>query len=80
MHLLVEYPPTVQISILANSPKPVSIRILGKEFPRYISKFLWKGHLWSPSYFAGSCRGAPLSVISERSMSTLIGQFFRFNY
>ncbi|MDA8400099.1 MAG: transposase, partial [Actinomycetota bacterium] len=30
-----------------------------------ISKFLCKGHLWSPSYFAGSCGGAPLSVISD---------------
>ncbi|MEU3458054.1 transposase, partial [Micromonospora sp. NPDC006766] len=23
------------------------------------------GHLWSPSYFAGSCGGAPLAVIRE---------------
>ncbi len=65
VHLLVEYPPTVQISILVNIPKRVSARILGKEFSRNISKFLWKGHIWSPLYFAGSCRGAPLSVISE---------------
>nr|WP_276978247.1 IS200/IS605 family transposase [Ferrimicrobium acidiphilum] len=63
--LLVEYPPTVQISILVNSLKGVSARILRKEFPRHISKFLCKGHLWSPSYFAGSCGGAPLSVISD---------------
>ncbi|MHB8289063.1 MAG: IS200/IS605 family transposase [Acidimicrobiales bacterium] len=33
VHLLVEYPPTVQISILVNLPKRVSARILGKEFP-----------------------------------------------
>ena len=65
VHLLVQYPPTVQISILVNSLKCVSARILRKEFPRHISKFLCKGHLWSPSYFAGSCGGAPLSVISE---------------
>ncbi|MCV6592706.1 MAG: transposase, partial [Silicimonas sp.] len=24
-----------------------------------------QGVLWSPSYFAGSCGGAPLSVIAE---------------
>ena len=23
------------------------------------------GHLWSPSYFAVSCRGAPLSIIKQ---------------
>ncbi|MGF1575644.1 MAG: transposase, partial [Cyanophyceae cyanobacterium] len=22
-------------------------------------------HLWSPSYFAGSCRGAPIKVVRE---------------
>ncbi|MHB8290380.1 MAG: transposase [Acidimicrobiales bacterium] len=55
----------MQISILVNLPTRVSARILRKEFPRHVSKFLWKGHLWSLSYFAGSCRGVPLSVISE---------------
>ncbi|MDA8398493.1 MAG: hypothetical protein M0008_00300 [Actinomycetota bacterium] len=25
------------------------MRILCKEFPRHISKFLWKAHFWSPS-------------------------------
>ncbi|MDW9481965.1 IS200/IS605 family transposase, partial [Sinorhizobium meliloti] len=24
---------------------------------------LWGGHLWSPSYFAASCGGAPLEII-----------------
>lgn len=65
VHLLVQYPPTVQISILVNSLKGVSARILRKEFSRHITKFLWGGHLWSPSYFAGSCGGAPLSVIAD---------------
>jgi len=26
------------------------------------SKKLWGGALWSPSYFAGNCGGAPISV------------------
>jgi len=65
VHLLVQYPPTVQISILVNSLKAVSARILRKEFPTHIHKFSWGGHFWSPSYFAGSCGGAPLSVIAE---------------
>gem|GEM_PF-2643345 len=28
-----------------------------------IQKGLWGGSLWFPSYFAGSCGGAPLTVI-----------------
>ncbi|MFF3359742.1 transposase, partial [Streptomyces sp. NPDC002917] len=26
---------------------------------------LWGDHFWSPSYFAASCAGAPLSIIKE---------------
>ncbi|MCR4623317.1 MAG: transposase, partial [Alphaproteobacteria bacterium] len=26
---------------------------------------LWAGSLWSPSYFAGSCGGAPISVLRQ---------------
>lgn len=62
VHLLVEYPPKVQLSKLINSLKGVSSRHLRKEFPD-IYRYLWKGALWSPSYFAGSCGGANLSVI-----------------
>ena len=30
-----------------------------------IRKALWKNSLWSPSYFASSCGGAPLSILQE---------------
>ena len=30
-----------------------------------IKKKLWKGALWSPSYFAGSCGGAPIEIIRQ---------------
>ena len=33
-----------------------------KGFPEVTDK-LWAGHLWSPSYFAASCGGAPLEII-----------------
>ena len=65
VHLLVEYPPTVQVSRLVNSLKGVSSRLLRKHsFPEVTSK-LWGGHLWSPSYFAASCGGAPLDVVKK---------------
>ena len=65
VHLLVHYPPTVRLSTLVNSLKGVSSRILHKEFPAHIGRYLYKGRLWSPSYFAGSCGGAPLSIIAQ---------------
>ena len=30
-----------------------------------IRKALWKNSLWSPSYFASSCGGAPLNILQE---------------
>jgi putative transposase len=64
VHLLVNYPPKVQISKLVNSLKGVSSRLIRKEFPE-IQKHYYKGVLWSPSYFAASCGGAPVSIIKN---------------
>ncbi|MFI6451478.1 IS200/IS605 family transposase [Streptosporangium amethystogenes] len=65
VHLLVHYPPKVALSTLMNSIKGVSARLLRKEYPAHIRTYLWGGHFWSPSYFAASCGGAPLSIIKE---------------
>jgi putative transposase len=65
VHLLVHYPPTVTLSKLVNSLKGVSARYLRQEFSSHLSRYLWGGHLWSPSYFAGSCGGPPLAVVKE---------------
>ncbi len=64
VHLLVNYPPKIAISKLVNSLKGVSSRLLRKEFPQLHNRF-YKGVLWSPSYFAGSCGGAPISIIRQ---------------
>lgn len=65
VHLLVTYPPTVEISKLVNSLKGVSYRILRKEFGEQLRRYLWGEHLWSPSSFAGSVGGAPISVLRQ---------------
>jgi putative transposase len=65
VHLLVHYPPKVAVSKLVGSRKGVSARRLRQEYPDHIRKYLWGAHFWSPSYFAASCGGAPLSVIKE---------------
>lgn len=64
VHLLVEYPPKVPVSAMVNSLKGVSSRLLRKERTD-IQKHYWKGKLWSPSYFASSCGGAPVSIVRQ---------------
>ncbi len=65
VHLLINYPPKVSVSKLVNSLKGVSSRLIRKKHYSSIQKSLWGGSLWSPSYFAGSCGGAPLSSIRK---------------
>ena len=65
VHLLVVYPPKVSVSALVNSLKGVSSRMLTKEFGALHPWFKRKGVLWSPSYFAGSVGGAPISVLKQ---------------
>jgi putative transposase len=64
VHLLVEYPPKLAVSSLVNSLKGVSSRLLRLERPDIEHRY-WKGVLWSPSYFAASCGGAPISIIRQ---------------
>jgi len=65
VHLLVEYPPKVAVSKLVNSLKGVSSLLIRKKNYPSIKKKLWGGALWSPSYFAGSCGGAPIEIIRQ---------------
>ena len=65
VHLLVHYPPKVSISKLVNSLKGVSSRKIRQKQHPSITKKLWGGALWSPSYFAGSCGGAPIEIIRQ---------------
>jgi len=65
VHLLINYPPKVSVSVLVNSLKGVSSRLVRKKYAPAISKKLWGHALWSPSYFCGSCGGASLDVIRK---------------
>ncbi len=65
VHLLINYPPKVAVSKLVNSLKAVSSRLLRKKAYPSIMRHLWEGSLWSPSYFAGSCGGAPIDIIRQ---------------
>jgi putative transposase len=65
VHLLVWYPPKVAVSSLVNSLKGVSSRRLRQNFTGRVNRATMHGHFWSPSYFAASCGGAPLSIIKQ---------------
>jgi len=65
VHLHVNYPPKVSVSALVNSLKGVSRRMIRKKSYPSIQRKLWGGALWSPSYFAGSCGGAPINIIRQ---------------
>jgi putative transposase len=64
VHLLIEYAPNLQLSTLVNSLRGASSRMLRKDRPDIAERY-YKDVLWSPSYFAVSCGGAPLSVIKQ---------------
>jgi putative transposase len=61
VHVLIEYPPKLSLSQIVNALKGVSSRMLRKQFDLTPHK----DHLWSPSYFAISCGGAPIEKIKE---------------
>lgn len=64
VHLLINYPPKVQLSKLVNSLKGVSSRKLKLHHPEVANRY-YKSALWSPSYFASSCGGAPIEIIKQ---------------
>lgn len=59
LHLLIEYPPKLSVSVLVNALKSTSSRLLRRDRPDIAARYC-KGVLWSPSYFVASAGGAPL--------------------
>lgn len=65
VHLLVSYPPTLAVSTLVQRLKGRTAYVVRREFTGACVRAHMCGHLWSPSYFAVSCGGAPLSIIKQ---------------
>jgi putative transposase len=64
VHILFTSKPQIAPSRFVNSMKAVSARRLFNEFP-ILKKRLWKGHLWSPSYFLASTGEVTLEIIKQ---------------
>ncbi|QDO02820.1 IS200/IS605 family transposase [Streptomyces sp. RLB3-17] len=65
VHLLIHYPPKIALSKLVNSLKGVSFRYLRAECTGRIKRTGTGSVFSTPSYFAGSCGGAPLSIVKD---------------
>ena len=65
VHLLVSHPPTLAISTLIQRIKGRTAYAVRREYTGACVRARMRGHLWSPSYFAVSCEGAPLSTIKQ---------------
>jgi putative transposase len=65
VHLLLAYPPTLAISVLAQRLKGRTAYAVRREYTGVCVRARMRGHLWSPSYFAVSRGGAPLSIIKQ---------------
>lgn len=65
VHLLVAYPPALAISTLVQRLKGRTAYAVRRDFTGACVRARMRGHLWSPSYFAVSCGGAPLSIIKQ---------------
>ncbi|WP_164903763.1 transposase [Nonomuraea polychroma] len=48
---------------LVNSLKGVSARYLRQEYSAHVRKYLWGGHFWSRSSYAGSTGDASLATV-----------------
>lgn len=64
VHIVLKAKPTHQLSKLINNLKAVSARKLFQRYPE-LKNYLWKGHLWSPSYVVVTVGGAPLEIIKQ---------------
>jgi putative transposase len=65
VHLLVAYPPTAAICTLAKHLKGHTAYAVRRKYTGACARARMRGHLWSPSYLAVSCRVAPLSIIKQ---------------
>lgn len=65
VHLLVSYPPTLAVSTLVQRLKGRTAYAVRREYTGVCVRARMRGHLWSPSYFALSCGGVPISIIKQ---------------
>lgn len=54
IHILFEAPPQVCLSVMINSFKTVTSRLIRKSFPEHLKPYYWKPYFWNDSYFVST--------------------------
>lgn len=65
VHMLVELPPTAELSKFVNSAKTALSRRLRAKYKEHLARHYRKPVLWSRSYCVVSCGGAPLEILKQ---------------
>lgn len=65
VHILVQIPPTISLSLLVKSLKGNASFQLRKQFWSETKRYLWGKYFWSSSYCAVSCGGASIDTIRK---------------
>lgn len=63
VHLVINYPPDVEVSKLVNNLKTVSSRLVRKEFALELNHIYSKPVFWTGAYFVASCGGVTVEQI-----------------
>lgn len=64
VHLLMSIPPQKNIPDVVKKLKGTTSRQIFREFPE-LTKELWKGHLWAPSYFVRSIGNVTMGTVKK---------------
>jgi putative transposase len=65
VHLVIDFPPDVEISKLVNNLKTVSSRLIRKEFATQINQVYRKPVFWTGAYFVASCGGVTVDQVKQ---------------
>lgn len=64
IHLFLTIPPAISVASAIKILKGVTARKLFLQFPE-LKQNLWDGHLWSPSYYAGTAGNVSAETIKK---------------
>ena len=73
IHMLISFPPKLSPSSVVKSFKGTSAREWFKHYPE-TKKMLWKGHLWSPSFYMGTVGITSLETV-KRYIETQLDEY-----
>ena len=73
VHILLSAPPQACLSVIVNSIKSTTSRMVRKYHSEHLSKYYWKPCFWNRSYLILSSGGAPIEIIRKyiREQGTL---------